>query len=700
MKKALPFFLSIVYAIAGHAQQMQVKIPNFSTFKTDSKSIPPALEKNSSEQARKHPEYGILPYNTQCSNCVELIDGRTLTSRQFIDTADEGQTYSQQSYFPLHYKNSADDVWHTIDPRLRPDAIHPGVYTAPHQPVPTTCNLNTKSTTLKDEGYEFEFNKNLQLFFFDESVAYTKTETGNYSNYTIGEEGLLVKNMWPGIDMQQQFKRGEIKTNYVIKAPLYLPISKGWMVIEDHFTLPEGFTIEESAKGIKTPEGYYRGDYEIKDATGQVHFTYAKPIYIDAKAFGQHGLYKLLRNGNNYTLQTMVPVEWLNRKDNTYPLYIDPDVTGQTRNGNFRSTGQTQFDAYAFTTKSIGFCTDSMVVNVPGASQVTSAWLDLEYELTYDNTCGTPPLPAPYCTFSQVRQQVICEQCNTSTGFIGCNPALPPYTGTCTTDPNLVPGAHSILINSLNPNFLSCIQQQCSDYQLNFILQNQDSICGDVCGYLCARGNMWVMTIGANRIQGTVQVQHSYICQGQTDVLTAHALYGVPPYYYAWSIDDGNTFQTIYGDSTYVIQPQQDVIVECIMFDTCHIPAYSNQTPTMLVPITIIPGPVIEVGATLDATPGFTNYQWFLNGNPIPGDTTRFCTETQPGTYTVQASNGTDCTEMSAPFIVAGVENTNSNPLGLSIIPNPSQGNFVVRCTAGKSINNAGLKLIDVTGRV
>ena len=413
MKKAvLPLIISVI-ALQVFSQQMHVKTPNFHSFRADKKNVTGVLTKNSSDAAKQHPEYGILPYNAQCSECVELIDKRTLTTRQFLDPYYEGHTYSQASYFPLHYKKYANDNWRTIDKRLKP--TQPGVYEANDQPVPTKCDLNRHTTSLSENGFVFEFNKNLSAYFFDDNTLYTKVEPGDYSDYSIGEEGLLVKNMWKGINMQQQFREGEIETDYVINAPLVLPISKGWLVIEDHFSLPAGYTFEESKGGEHVQNGYYRGDYFLRNEKGDTLIMYKKPVYVDGKAFGMHGMYKLLKSGNDYTVQMMVPVEWLTKPDNTYPLLIDPPVVAVSKLGNFVLSGVGA--NFGFTSMSLGSCDYQMNnVVVPGKSRLTNAYVDVEYQLTYDNTCGTPPELPPFCTFSQVTMEVVNDICGTTTG--------------------------------------------------------------------------------------------------------------------------------------------------------------------------------------------------------------------------------------------------------------------------------------------
>ncbi len=492
MKKTISLAALLCFAIALFAQNnMRVKKFNTSSFNKDMEVSSPLLLKNSTAEAQKHPEFGVLPYNSQCANCVELINKRTIDSRFFIDPQNEHHTYSQQSYFPLHYKNSAGDVWHTIDPRLRPTA--PGVYEATNQPVPSKCDLNKKSTSLTEHGFEFEFNKNLTMYFYDDNTLYTQKESGNYAEHSIGQEGLYVKNIWAGVDMEQLFTTGQVETNYIIAAPLQIPISHGWMVIEDHFTLPEGFSIVETGTD-HLPGGLYRGSYEIKNNKNETIIIYDKPVYIDAKVLGMHGVYKLIKNDNDYTLQTLVPVEWLNSADNTYPLTIDPNVYGNTKLGDFSQTGRPSANL-AFTSMSLGSCPYHMHVTVPGHSVITNTYVDVEYSLTYDNTCGTPALPPPFCTFSMVDMEVRSDSCGTSTGLMGCPNTGGPQTGTCTTDSNLTPGASAHQFSGLLPT--SCYTSKCTDYTIPFTLLNRDSICGDVCGYLCARGNMWRMTVEA-----------------------------------------------------------------------------------------------------------------------------------------------------------------------------------------------------------
>lgn len=617
MRKFTLLTVLVVFAACeAFSQGMSVKQFNFTTFDTVKQFTPEVMARQTSVQGRQHPEYGILPYDAQCGNCVELIDKRTANSRYYINPYRPNYNYSQQSYLPLHYRKDSTDVWRTIDHRLLPE-MKAGEYKAANQPMPTALSLNNKTTTLQVADLGFEFNRNLTMYYVTEGGAVTAGTQGNYTTHTVGSEGLHVTNMWPGIDMYQMFRAGEIKTNYTLNAPLALPVASGYMVIEDHFDLPAGYKVTEAANGVHLEDGTYRGDYTIRNAKGEPYVRYEVPVFVDAKAFGVHGAYKLLNDNNRYTLQMFVPVSWLSNPYNTYPITIDPIVSGVDSVGHFQQTGQPSA-GMGFTTKTLGSCDYHLTTQVPGMSELTNAYVDLEYRLTYDVACGNPPLPAPFCTFSQVTMEVINDTCNQSTGLLACNPALPPFTGTCTTDSNLVPPASPLLINAFNSNFLKCIDPQCPDYFIDFTLKNRDSTCGDVCGFLCARGNFWRMTIEACTVEGSISQDKTQICAGEPVTFTAHPNCGVPPYHYYWVLDNGNTIDTVYNTPNLTIYPEANVTIGCYIADTCEVLWQTNDLSVAVVQsppadagvnAQLCEGGIVQLGGTPTTNAGST-VQW------------------------------------------------------------------------------------------
>jgi gliding motility-associated-like protein len=652
MKRAAGVLVLILLFVSGFGQNMWVKKPNLSGFSWAAKRVTPVLDTMSSLAAKQHPEYGILPFNAQCRECVELIDKRTVDTRFFVDPYVPGHTFTQKSYFPLHYKNSADDIWRTIDPRLEPDTTNPGVYAANRQPVPTKCDLNQKITSIKIGGLEFEFNKNLTLYYTDSDTnAMSKAEPGNYSNHTAGQQGLNVQNMWPGIDMQQVFSNGEVKTSYVIQKQLPLLVDKGYMVVEDHFTLPEGYTFEESNFGERMPNGGFRGNYNLKDKKGNTLLVYTRATYIDFAGVGLHGIYHLTKNGNDYTLKTLIPINWLNREENVYPLTIDPLVVavGDSIWGNYTASGLPRANL-AFTTVALGSCDYHMTVPVLGDNTLTNVLVDIEYKLTYSDSCGNPPEPSPFCLFTQVRQTLVADRCNSINTF-GCQ-SIGDTTGTCTTDSftnaqNVFRAESPIAFSAAQ--VLNCYTPQCPNYEIPFTLKNTDSICGDVCGYLCARGSKWAITVEGCYVNGSMSQDKTVVCAGQSATFSAVGNCGVPPYHYVWTPDGGNTFDTIYGSTNYVVNTSDTisspitVAVACYIVDSCG--ALASTGPLYL---SIVPIPLANAGPDVNFCRGGTA---IIGGNPTTNNgATTVWTGSSPTVQNWLSTNTGPNPQINVPF--------------------------------------------------
>lgn len=669
--------------------QMKVRNYNLTTFPFPKTVSTSAIAPLSSIAAQQHPEYGIVPFATQCLNCAEQIDKRTANRRFYTDEANVHITYAQQSYFPLHYRPKGSQLWRTIDPRLQ--LMEKGKFSAPHQPISTLLDINAHTATLQLGEVDFVFNGHLSSWFFEDEKAYTSPEMGRYDTYTIGEEGWRVSNIWSGITMEQVFGIGEVKTSYVIDKPLDIPFDKGWMVIEDRFSLPDGFVFKEDDQWAKSGDGFYQGDFVLRNEKGEELMRYEKPIYVDAKAMGVYGKYKLLHNANEYTLQLYVPIDWLSNPNHTYPITIDPLVVGTNKYGNFSKTGLPSYNM-GFTSLALGSCDYFMNDTVPGQSTLTNALVDVEYTLTYDANCGVPALPPPFCTFSQVTMEVVNDTCNTTTGLLSCNPAQPPFTGTCTTDPNLVPGANALLINSFVPNYLSCIDPQCPDYIIPFTLKNRDSVCLDQCGYLCARGNFWRMTIQGCTVDGSITQDKTQICAGEPVTFTANPNCGVPPYHFIWSY--GNKIDTVFGTNKITIYPEQDVIVNCIILDTCFNYSFSNDLDVFVTPspvadagadVYLCEGGAVNLGGTPTTSPG-ASVQWlgenatvqsWANNLNLPNPTVFVPMGTIDTFYYVLRTSDFTCFRRDTVFVYSSPK------------PTANAGNDIEFCAGGTAVLGA-----------
>lgn len=87
-------------------------------------------------------------------------------------------------------------------------------------------------------------------------------------------------------------------------------------------------------------------------------------------------------------------------------------------------------------------------------------------------------------------------------------------------------------------------------------------------------------------------------------------------------------------------------------------------------------------GDTLFATPGFSSYQWSLNGAVIPGATNDLYVVLADGAYTVSVTDSNGCTAESVVLnYVTGLDENNSVQK-LSVYPNPASGIFNIKNAA------------------
>ena len=105
---------------------------------------------------------------------------------------------------------------------------------------------------------------------------------------------------------------------------------------------------------------------------------------------------------------------------------------------------------------------------------------------------------------------------------------------------------------------------------------------------------------------------------------------------------------------------------------------------------------ISQQGDTLFASSG-PNYQWFQNGQLIPGATNQHYPPTQSGSYTVQLSDGSGCVSTSAPFdfILSSLEELLEEKIQL--LPNPV-GDLLILRKLPTALSH--IDIIDAVGRL
>lgn len=106
---------------------------------------------------------------------------------------------------------------------------------------------------------------------------------------------------------------------------------------------------------------------------------------------------------------------------------------------------------------------------------------------------------------------------------------------------------------------------------------------------------------------------------------------------------------------------------------------------------------ITDMGGNLESSYP-TGNQWYLNGQPLVGETGQALNNPVPGTYTVEYTDANGCSELSAPFdvLVTGIASL-SDEIGFEVFPNPNSGTFTVRVSTKEAFT---LRLTDAVGRI
>lgn len=132
---------------------------------------------------------------------------------------------------------------------------------------------------------------------------------------------------------------------------------------------------------------------------------------------------------------------------------------------------------------------------------------------------------------------------------------------------------------------------------------------------------------------------------------------------------------------------------DCTVSNGCS--TVSSNTATVFVTSTLILPVITQVANQLQSSIA-TNIQWYLNGILLPEETNQYIDINALGSYSVSSVSG-PCSANSTPYQITGLKDFNK-VASISILPNPSQGNFRIQTTGwNKSIELEVLNLLGQT---
>lgn len=134
-----------------------------------------------------------------------------------------------------------------------------------------------------------------------------------------------------------------------------------------------------------------------------------------------------------------------------------------------------------------------------------------------------------------------------------------------------------------------------------------------------------------------------------------------------------------------------------IVFDW-NAPVITNTVLNTLVDCSLYQALITDQGSFLEASAG-ESYQWFLNGDTVPGGTGATITDLHTGSYTVQVTSVYGCVSLSDPVEVITTGITGAAVDGVRIFPNPAHNRLVIASSHGWT-SGTHLRILDASGRV
>jgi PKD repeat protein len=146
------------------------------------------------------------------------------------------------------------------------------------------------------------------------------------------------------------------------------------------------------------------------------------------------------------------------------------------------------------------------------------------------------------------------------------------------------------------------------------------------------------------------------VCVGDTDTYHTTFLAGT---YYSWAGTLLNIIDTANNEVTVVFDTVGTAHLNLFALNAC---GQSTGTKTIIVHALPAPPVITQSNDTLTSTPA-SGYQWYLNGNIIPGATSQFLVINQTGTYSVTISNPNGCQAADSIVVTPYVSFAASDPL-------------------------------------
>jgi gliding motility-associated-like protein len=343
MKKITSLFFSIIFL--GLICQLTVKgQENHNRFCGMSAALPSS--KDAAIQEKK-------------KNWKEIIEKRSVYSSEW--KSDQGNIISEFSEIPVNYYHNGSLIPVITEPNLNNNRLE-----AHQQPIPVSIDNNGSVYINSGNSNQFTVSKNARI----------NGKPIISSTFQLNGENAELTNILPGVNKTFHFSYAGVKYNYEITNPL--TTQHGDLIIEEEILLPVGATIVRDELHGETSSSGWKGALRFLDKSGNEIGKIRAAVCFDQQKNFVVGTYNYSNKNGKTILSISVPSSWMNDPSRSYPVIIDPLVTGPTT---------------TYTGPDIPSClapannSDSILVTIPAQVTVTDLFVSGSYYADPFTTC-------------------------------------------------------------------------------------------------------------------------------------------------------------------------------------------------------------------------------------------------------------------------------------------------------------------------
>ncbi|MGG9972640.1 gliding motility-associated C-terminal domain-containing protein [Ferruginibacter sp. SUN002] len=486
------------------------------------------------------PDKALNENKTGKKGFAEVKSKRTVDSRYFISEKDPSLFSIEKATGAIHYKKN--DQWQVIDHSLTKKSGD--MYEATEQEEPVGFDIKKKRAYIKTVAGIVYFNS-WQLIGKNDQKE-TVLASANWSNFTAGEDGIRIKDIFPGIDAEMRVFRGSIKTDFIISNNQFPGFES--YVFRDLFETTTADAILQSAENNNATADFHIGQKRVLHIGNNFAFAESDP---------EHSFKNITYSINGQWLSFSIDAAYLDLHLKTGRVIIDPLVSAVT------STAVAGIQGSMNNGSASNTCTYPISVELPAAATFT----DVLFKYAVYSR-----LPALNKNIFFTIKSGVCESaswtCNVSNPNNNCS-----SHGTVTTFGNFV---------SITNRMLPCLPQpSCAVQYANYELKLWNTYTGaaSFCDTTYVGSyEPFVLSIEGRTVEvGSINASSTSVCSGAAVVLSAGGIYGVAPYTYSWDNNGGS------GNSV-IVTPTTTTTYTVTVRDKC------NNTARRSIAVNIIPG--------------------------------------------------------------------------------------------------------------